>query len=47
MLRSPEIQKGIYRHNKTGKLYEVVGAALHTETEEWLVVYSRPQVPRP
>lgn len=33
------IQRGVYRHTKTGKIYEVVGTALHTETEELLVVY--------
>jgi hypothetical protein len=35
----PIIKKGIYRHNKTGKLYEVLGVALQTETNETLVVY--------
>ena len=30
---------GIYRHTKSGKLYEVVEVALHTETNEQLVVY--------
>lgn len=38
------IEKGMYRHTKSGKLYEVIGTALHTETEELLVVY-RPQYP--
>ena len=33
------IQKGTYRHMKSGKLYEVIGAALQTETHEQLVVY--------
>lgn len=33
------IDKGVYRHNKTGNLYEVIGTALQTETEEVLVVY--------
>ena len=33
------IEKGVYRHRKTGNLYDVVGVALHTETEEELVVY--------
>lgn len=33
------IEKGTYRHNKSGKLYEVVGVAKQTETEEQLVVY--------
>lgn len=38
----PTIDKGIYRHGKTGREYEVLGVAFHTETEELLVVY-RPQ----
>jgi len=33
------IEKGTYRHNKTGNLDEVLGVALHTETEQLLVVY--------
>ena len=35
----PIIQKGIYRHNKKEQLYEVLGIALHTETNEPLVIY--------
>ena len=31
--------KGTYRHNKSGKLYEVIGVALHTETSEKMVMY--------
>ena len=31
--------KGTYRHSKSGKLYEVIGLALETETEELLVIY--------
>lgn len=30
---------GIYRHSKTGKLYEVFDVALHTETSEKMVLY--------
>ena len=33
------IEKGTYRHNKSGKLYEVLGVALSTETKEQLVIY--------
>lgn len=33
------MQKGVYRHTKSGKLYEVLGVALHTETNKQLVVY--------
>lgn len=33
------IETGIYRHTKSGKRYEVVEVALHTETNEQLVVY--------
>lgn len=40
----PTIAKGTYRHNKTGNLYEVLGVALQTETEEPLVIY-RPMYP--
>ena len=31
---STGISKGTYRHSKSGKLYEVIGLALETETEE-------------
>lgn len=34
----PDIPAGTYRHYK-GALYEVIGAATHSETEEPLVVY--------
>lgn len=40
------IPTGVYRHAKSGKLYEVLGVALHTETNEQLVVY-RPQYDSP
>lgn len=35
----PRIDSGIYQHSKTGKRYEVLGAALQTETNEPLVIY--------
>ncbi len=33
------IKLGKYRHTKSGKLYEVLGTAFQTETEELLVIY--------
>ena len=38
MTNQPNL-KGVYKHSKSGKMYELVGVALHTETEETLVVY--------
>lgn len=35
----PDLEKGTYRHVKSGNLYEVIGLAFQTETEEWLVIY--------
>jgi hypothetical protein len=35
----PELPVGTYQHYK-GPLYDVIGLARHSETEEWLVVYS-------
>ena len=32
------IPKGIYRHFK-GSIYEVIGVAIHTETQDALVIY--------
>lgn len=37
----PTLQTGTYRHYK-GPLYDVLGVARHSETEQWLVLY-RPQ----
>jgi hypothetical protein len=37
----PEVPNGSYRHYK-GNMYNVVGIALHSETEEALVIY-RPE----
>ncbi len=39
MKPQPAIQKGTYRHNKSSKLYEVIGTALQTETSDTLVIY--------
>lgn len=39
MNKFPGIEKGTYRHNKKGHLYEVLGVALQTETNEPLVIY--------
>ncbi len=33
-----DIEIGRYKHYK-GSLYEVLGTARHSETEEWMVVY--------
>jgi cyclomaltodextrinase len=33
------IEKGVYRHYKKGNEYFVIGEALHTETNEVLVLY--------
>lgn len=35
----PTLQKGLYRHSKTGNLYKVIDFALHTETDNMLVLY--------
>lgn len=35
----PFIDPGIYKHSKRGHLYEVIGVALQTETNEPLVLY--------
>ncbi len=38
-MKVPKIKKGVYQHYKNKKTYDVLGVALHTETEEFLVVY--------
>lgn len=36
----PQLSAGEYRHNKSGKLYEVIGVALDADREQdWLVIY--------
>lgn len=42
----PTIETGVYRHNKKGDHYEVLGVSLHTETNEPVVVY-RPMYDSP
>ncbi len=38
-IQVPSLQKGTYRHNKSGKLYQVIGVALETESDQAVVVY--------
>lgn len=35
----PELEKGTYRHNKSGHLYEVIAVTFNVETNEPLVIY--------
>ena len=37
-MKKPYLENGIYRHYK-GDTYEVLDVVLHTETNEWLVLY--------
>lgn len=39
MASKANIDKGVYRHYKNEQLYEVLGVALQTETDEPLVIY--------
>lgn len=34
-----DIRHGIYQHYKTQKLYELIGVARHSETDEEMIVY--------
>lgn len=34
-----ELKQGIYRHYKNGKTYRVIDVAMHTETQEKMVIY--------
>jgi len=38
LLTKPTLETGKYQHYK-GNEYEVIDLALHSETEEWMVVY--------
>jgi hypothetical protein len=39
MMKIDDIPCGTYQHYKTGKLYEVMGLARHSETLEEMVIY--------
>ena len=39
MMKTDTIQYGKYQHYRTEKLYEIIGIARHSETQEEMVVY--------
>lgn len=39
MTNQLQIEQGTYRHAKSGRLYQVIGMARQTETDETLVIY--------
>ncbi len=40
-MQTADIQRGKYKHYKTGNLYELIGVATHSETLEEMVIYKR------
>lgn len=38
-MKTDDISRGKYQHSKSGKLYEVMGVARHSETHEEMVIY--------
>lgn len=38
-IQIPSLATGTYRHNKSGNLYQVLGVALETESDQAVVVY--------
>ncbi|MCD6039134.1 MAG: uncharacterized protein K0S27_534 [Gammaproteobacteria bacterium] len=38
-MKREEISCGKYQHYKSGKLYEVIGLARHSETHEEMIIY--------
>lgn len=40
-LKPKKLEKGLYRHNKTGHIYKVLGVGIDTESDEQMVIYCR------
>ena len=38
-MKTPKLKKGIYKHFKNKKFYDVQNVVRHSETEEWMVLY--------